>query len=111
MNLDARKRDLKHQIATAETAGDDDTVKRLQGELDTVNKKIRDGQAREAAGAKRRETAQGDGEARTRAPQGRTATPLAKTATGGASGGSAASTSSGAKDTAKTGDGSAAKGK
>lgn len=123
-DLDSRLRDLKGQMARAESSGDATGVDRLRQEIEKT-KKEHPAVAKtpqQLAAEARRDAAQGDPDARTRAPQGRTpAPPKAPTGgttagkgqpTGGASAGSTGSGSSGSgKGAAGAGDTPAAKAK
>ncbi|WP_435589581.1 hypothetical protein [Micromonospora aurantiaca (nom. illeg.)] len=85
---DSRLRDLKAQLARAESTGDTDAAATARKEIEKVQKQA----PRQTAAQARREAAQGDPNARTQAPQGRTPAP-AKPPTGGTGAGGKATTS------------------
>ncbi|KAB1111959.1 hypothetical protein AB0N38_18860 [Micromonospora aurantiaca] len=110
---DSRLRELKGQMARAESTGDSSAVDRLRKEITKVRQEhpATAKTPQQRAAEARREAAQGDPDARTRAPQGRTASPAGRTPTGGSSG-AAPSTTGGSSATGSGGSsGSGATGK
>ncbi|NED57849.1 hypothetical protein G3I24_44050, partial [Micromonospora aurantiaca] len=71
MDPDSRLRDLKAQLARAESTGDTAAAATARKEIEKVQKQA----PRQTAAQARREAAQGDPNARTQAPQGRTPAP------------------------------------
>jgi hypothetical protein len=74
-DADARLWRVKTELAAAETAGDAAAVKKLQAELDAVNKELRDGEERAAAASSRQAAAKAEPAARTAPPAGRSTEP------------------------------------
>jgi len=102
---DSQLRDLKTQLARAESTGDTKAVDDLRKQIEKTRREhpAVAKTPQQLAAEARRNAAQGDPAARTRAPQGRTATPTAKTETGGSSGSKVQTTAAGSGSVAGTG--------